>query len=472
MSLIHPVILSGGSGTRLWPVSRKAYPKQFAPLVGEESLYQMTLRRFAAPGYAAPLVMTGDTFRFLATDQAAELGLSDARVVVEPVGRDTAPAILTAALMLEETPDALMLVAPSDHVIADPEAFHVAVGKGAEAARSGAFVTFGVTPDRPETGYGYLELVARPEDGAAVALKSFREKPDLETAQAMLKAGGYLWNAGIFLMRVSDLIAAFETHAPDLVGPARAAIAGGAEDLGFFRLEMEAYKATRAISFDYAIMERAERVMAVPLTSGWSDLGAWDTLWQAAGPDAAGNALIGPVTALDCHDSYLRSESEGMQLVGLGLEGIVAVAMPDAVLVADKSRAQDVKAVVDTLRSATVAQAEDYPRFHRPWGWYETLCIDTRFQVKRIMVKPGGVLSLQSHHHRSEHWIVVAGTAEVTIGEETRLVTENEGVYIPLGAVHRMANPGKLPMYLIEVQTGAYLGEDDIVRYEDIYNRA
>src|SRR6056297_29107 len=471
-SLIHPVILCGGSGTRLWPVSRKAFPKQFAPLLGKESLYQMTLRRFAGEGYAAPLVMTDDAFRFMATDQAADLGLSDARVVVEPAGRDTAPAILTAALLLEETPDALILVAPSDHVITDPEAFHAAVRKGAEVARSGVFVTFGITPDRPETGYGYLELAALPENGAAVELRSFREKPDLATAQAMLEAGSYLWNAGIFLMRVSDLIAAFETHAPDLVDPARTAITAGTEDLDFFRLEAEAYGKIHAISFDYAIMERAERVMTVPLDGGWSDLGAWDTLWQAAGPDAEGNAATGAVTMLDCRDSYLRSESDSIWLVGLGLRNVVAVAMPDAVLVADKTRSQEVKAVVDALRAANVVQADDYPRFHRPWGWYETLCIDTRFQVKRIMVKPGGVLSLQSHHHRSEHWIVVAGTAEVTISEETRLLTENESVYIPLGAVHRMANPGKLPMYLIEVQTGAYLGEDDIVRYEDIYNRA
>jgi mannose-1-phosphate guanylyltransferase/mannose-6-phosphate isomerase len=314
-------------------------------------------------------------------------------VVVEPVGRDTAPAILTAALMLEDTPDALMLVAPSDHVIPDADAFRAAVAEGAEAARTGAFVTFGVTPDRPETGYGYLELDGDVDGSGAVPLKSFREKPDLETAQAMLASGGFLWNAGIFLMRVSDLIAAYQTHAPDMIGPCRAAIDTGAEDLGFLRLGAEAYGQAEAISFDYAIMERVDRVAAVPLTSGWSDLGAWDTLWQAAGPDADGNATSGPATLLDCRDSYLRSESDGIRLVGLGLEGIVAVAMPDAVLVADKSRAQDVKAVVDTLRAAEVAQADDYPRFHRPWGWYETLCLSDRFQVKRIMVKPGGVLS-------------------------------------------------------------------------------
>ena len=470
--MIHPVILCGGSGTRLWPVSRKAYPKQFAPLMGPDSLYQMTLKRFAAEGFGAPLVMTGDAFRFLATDQAQAVGLSDARVVVEPVGRDTAPAILTAALMLEETPEALMLVAPSDHVIGDPAAFRDAVLRGAEAARTGAFVTFGVAPTRPETGYGYLELDGTPAGGAAVPLKSFREKPDLATAKAMLAEGGYLWNAGIFLMRVGDLIAAFETHAPDMVAPCRAALAVGAADLDFFRLGEAAYADMHAISFDYAIMEKVDRVMAVPLPGGWSDLGSWDALWQSEGPDDAGNATHGAATAIDCRDSYLRSEDETIALVGLGLDNVVAVAMRDAVLVADKSRAQEVKAVVETLRAEAALQADDYPRYHRPWGWYETLCLGERFQVKRIMVKPGGILSLQSHVHRSEHWVVVAGTAEVTIGEEVQLVTENQSVYIPLGQKHRMANPGRLPMYLIEVQTGSYLGEDDIVRYEDIYNRA
>nr|WP_237402576.1 mannose-1-phosphate guanylyltransferase/mannose-6-phosphate isomerase [Rhodovulum sulfidophilum] len=471
--VIHPVILCGGSGTRLWPSSRKAYPKQFAPLIGRESLYQRTLRRFSGGGFAAPLVMTGNEFRFMATEQAAAIGLSDARVVVEPLGRDTAPAILAAALMLErDDPEALMLVAPSDHVIADLPAFLAAVEAGCPPARDGALVTFGVAPDRPETGYGYLELTAPPAGNTPVPLASFREKPDLATAREMLEAGTYLWNAGIFLFRAADAIAAFETHAPELLAPCRAAIAEGQTDLGFFRLAEAPYAGARAISFDYAVMEKASRVMAVPLEGGWSDLGSWDALWAAAGPDADGVVADGAVTAIDCRDSYLRSEDESMQLVGLGLEGVVAVAMRDAVLVADKSRAQEVKSVVETLRADGVAQADQYPRFHRPWGWYETLCLGTRFQVKRIMVRPGGVLSLQSHHHRSEHWIVVSGTAEVTIGEEARLVTENQSVYIPLGTVHRMANPGKLPMYLIEVQTGAYLGEDDIVRYQDIYDRS
>ncbi|MGR3659873.1 MAG: mannose-1-phosphate guanylyltransferase/mannose-6-phosphate isomerase [Paracoccaceae bacterium] len=474
--MIHPVILCGGSGTRLWPSSRKAYPKQFAPLIGIESLYQMTLRRFSGSDFTAPLVMTSDEFRFMATEQAAAIGLEDARVVVEPCARDTAPAILTAALLLAENPDnadpdALMLVAPSDHLIGDLPAFLSAVQAGAKAAQDGALVTFGVTPDRPETGYGYLELSETPTKNNPVPLKSFREKPDQASAVEMIAAGNYLWNAGIFLFRASDVIAAFEQHASVLLDACRSAILNGAEDLNFFRLGATEYGKIEAISFDYAVMEKAQKVIAVPLPGDWSDLGSWDALWQAAEPDKDGVATSGNVTVLDCRDSYLRSEENGIQLVGLGLDGIVAVAMRDAVLVADKSRSQDVKKVVQLLRTEGVAQADHYPRFHRPWGWYETLCIDTRFQVKRIMVKPGGVLSLQSHMHRSEHWVVVAGTAEVTIGEETKLVTENEGVYIPLGTVHRMANRGQLPMYLIEVQTGSYLGEDDIERYEDIYDR-
>ncbi|SNS77864.1 mannose-1-phosphate guanylyltransferase/mannose-6-phosphate isomerase [Tropicimonas sediminicola] len=472
--MIHPVILCGGSGTRLWPSSRKGYPKQFAPLLGESSLYQATLRRLTGPRFTRPLVMTNEEFRFLASQQAAGIGLSDAQVVVEPCLRDTAPAILVAALIVaqDDGDEGLMLVAPSDHVIADLPGFLHAVDRGAEAARSGALVTFGVTPDRPETGYGYLEIARKPDGtGAALPVSSFREKPDVATAAKFLEAGTYLWNAGIFLFRAADVIAAFEAHAPDLVAPARAALDRGREDLNLFRLDPDSYAGSPSISFDYAVMEKAGRVSAVPLDCAWSDLGAWDAIWAAESPDEDGLAIRGPVTAVDCRDSYLRSEEPGLQLVGLGLDGVVAVAMRDAVLVADKSRVQEVKGLVSTLRAGGVDQADDYPRFHRPWGWYETLCIDTRFQVKRIMVHPGGVLSLQSHHHRSEHWIVVSGTAEVTIGDQVKLVTENQSVYIPLGTVHRMANPGKLPMYLIEVQTGAYLGEDDIQRYEDVYGR-
>jgi len=471
-TLIYPIILCGGSGTRLWPSSRKAYPKQFVPLMGDESLFQMTLRRLTGAGFAEPYIMTGDDFRFMATEQAAELGLSDAKVVIEPVGRDTAPAILTAALMLEDTPDALMLVAPSDHVIGDLPEFLASVETAKSAAQTGALVTFGIRPTTPETGYGYLELPKALAGREAVTLKGFVEKPDTATAQSMLDAGNFLWNAGIFLFRVADVLAAFEKYAPDLSGACRAAIKSGSNDLTFFRLDADNYARAREISFDFAIMEKAEFVMAVPTDCAWSDLGSWEALWQAERTNSETSLVTqGPVTAIDCTNSYLRSEEDSVQLVGLGLDDIVAVAMRDAVLVADKSRSQDVKAVVTALRAKNVVQADQYPRFHRPWGWYETLCLDTRFQVKRIMVTPGGALSLQSHHHRSEHWIVVAGTAEVTIGDQVDLVSENESVYIPLGTVHRLANPGKLPMFLIEVQTGSYLGEDDIMRYEDVYDR-
>lgn len=470
--MIIPVILCGGSGTRLWPASRKAYPKQFTKLIGDESLYQMTLRRFTGPDFAAPLIMTGDEFRFMASEQASDIGLADARVVIEPEARDTAPAILSAALLLKDTPDAIMFVAASDHVINDADAFLDAVRKGADAAKDGTLVTFGIAPARPETGYGYLELATAPKDGAPQRLKSFREKPDLETAEKMIAAGNYLWNGGMFMFRVRDVLDAFNTHAADLIAPCTDAIANGEEDLGFLRLSPDHYGKAPSISFDYAIMEKVSSVTAVPFDGGWSDLGSWDALWQTMDQDENGMVTHGLVTSIDSTGSYLRSEEDNIHLVGLGLKDVVAVAMRDAVLVADKSRAQDVKAVVTALRAAKAPQADDYPRFHRPWGWYETLCLGTRFQVKRIMVKPGGVLSLQSHMHRSEHWIVVEGTAEVTIGEDIKLVTENQGVYIPLGAVHRMANRGQLPMYLIEVQTGSYLGEDDIIRYEDIYDRS
>ncbi len=467
--VLHPVILCGGSGTRLWPASRKAYPKQFAPLLGAESLYQATLKRFAGAGFSAPLIMTAETFRFMATDQAQDIGLMDTRVVVEPSPRDTAPAILAAAMMLESNPDDLMLVTPSDHVITDQAAFLEAIELGIAATEQGALVTFGVTPDRPETGFGYLELEVKTKSPAPA--KKFHEKPDLATAEAMLAEGRFLWNAGLFLGRVRDFLAAFDLHAPDIVDPVRAAIANAESDLNFTRLDHVPWQRAKAISIDYAIMEKAEKVAVVPMDCGWSDLGSWQAMWEAAEPDADGNAMSGAATAVDCEGSYLRADGTGQHLVGFGLKNTVAVAMGDAVLVADRTRVQDVKKVVEVLRAAKVGQADDYPRFHRPWGWYETLCLGDRFQVKRIMVKPGGVLSLQSHLHRSEHWVVVAGTAEVTIGDEVKLVSENQSVYIPLGTKHRMVNPGQVAMYLIEVQTGAYLGEDDITRYEDIYGR-
>ena len=469
MSTIHPVVLCGGSGTRLWPSSRKAYPKQFVPLLNNKSLYQDTLTRFAEEGFSAPLVMTNEDFRFLAVEQSHAIGLSDVRIVVEPVGRDTAAAILAAALTLKDTPEDLMLVAPSDHVVQNKSAFHAALDAGRLAADEGALVAFGVTPSRPETGYGYLQLAGRPEGVTSVT--KFTEKPDKRNAQLMLEAGNYLWNAGLFLGRVRDFISAFERYAPDLIEPVRSSVELASHDLGFTRLAVEHFSRARAISVDYAVMENANWLVAVPMDCGWSDLGAWDALWETSVKDDSGNVLAGDVFAIECVSSFLRSEEESMTLVGVGLKDIVAVAMRDAVLISHMSKAQDIREVVVKLRNAGKNQADDYPRFHRPWGWYESLCWDERFQVKRIMVKPGGILSLQSHRHRAEHWVVVAGTAEVTIGDKGRLVTENEGIYIPLGEKHRLANPGKVPVHLIEVQTGAYLGEDDIVRYEDIYHR-
>lgn len=471
--MIVPAILAGGAGTRLWPASRESYPKQFAPLTGTESLFQATLRRFGGPGFDRPLVMTADAYRFMATEQAAAVGLTDARVVVEPCPRDTGPAILAAALIVaEDDPDTPMLIAPSDHAIADTGRFHEAVEQALEALKAGATgVTFGVTPDRPETAYGYLEVDPQDAGEGPLELWAFREKPDAATAERFVAGGRHLWNAGLYLFRARDLIAAFDTHAPYLTDPCRRAVAEGAQDLTFFRLAPAAYREAKAISFDYAVMESISGASVIALDSGWSDLGSWSVLWEISERDADGVATVGDVTAIDCRDSYLRSEEPSVRLVGMGLDSVVAVAMRDAVLVADRDRAQDVREAVDQLRAAGVPQADSYPRFHRPWGWYETLCREDRFQVKRVMVRPGGSLSLQSHVHRSEHWVVVSGTARTTIGDEVRLVSENEGVYIPLGTVHRLENPGHVPMYLIEVQTGAYLGEDDVTRYEDAYAR-
>lgn len=471
--MIYPTILCGGSGTRLWPLSRKSYPKQFVPLLGPETLFQASARRLHGPGFAPPLVLTNSDFRFIVTEQLAEAGIDPGAILIEPEGRNTAPAVLAAALhVLETDPEAVLLVAPSDHAIPDAVAFRHAVTRGLPAVAAGQIVTFGIPPVRPETGYGYLELTAPPlTGGAPVPLARFVEKPDLARAEAMLAAGTYLWNAGIFLFRAADMLAAFQTHAPEVLAPVRAALAAARADLGFLRLDPKAWAQAPDISIDYAVMERATNLCAVPFGGDWSDLGGWDAVWAAQPRDAAGVATSQGATAIECHDSLLRSESEGVELVGIGLTNVIAVAMNDAVLVADMSRAQEVKKAVEALRTRKAKQAVQFPKDHRPWGWFETLALADRFQVKRIVVHPGASLSLQSHHHRSEHWIVVQGTARVTVDDRVTLVTENQSVYVPLGAVHRMENPGKMPMVLIEVQTGAYLGEDDIIRYDDAYAR-
>lgn len=474
---ITPVLLAGGSGTRLWPLSRKSYPKQFSSLMGQESLFQASARRLSKNGsdleFGKPVTLTNSDFRFIVTEQMAEIGMDPGAILIEPESRNTAPAVLAAAYYLQKNdPDAIMLVAPSDHVIPDKAAFQQAVEKGLRAVENGSLVTFGITPSHPETGYGYLELTEAPNgNGAPIALSKFVEKPDLATAEAMLKAGNYLWNAGIFLFRAADIAEAFAQHAPGLCAPVRAAVDQAETDLGFLRLAPEPWAQADDISIDFAVMERASNLAVVPFGGAWSDLGGWDAVWRESPQDDNGVALSGPASSIECQNTLLRSESENQQIVGIGLDNVMAVAMPDAVLVADMSRAQDVKKAVAVLKDKGALQAQAFPKDHRPWGWFESLVVGGRFQVKRILVHPGASLSLQSHFHRSEHWIVVEGTARVTVDDEVKLVTENQSVYIPLGAVHRMENPGKVPMVLIEVQTGAYVGEDDIVRYEDIYAR-
>ena len=471
---IHPVLLCGGSGTRLWPLSRKSYPKQFVELVGEESLYQASARRLSGPGFAAPIIVTAADFRFVVIEQLAALEMQAADILIEPAAKNTAAAICAAALALDaRAPGALMLVAPSDHVIPEAAQFQAAVEVAAPAALAGQLVTFGIRPDRAETGYGWLELSKPTDDFAPTPqpLHGFVEKPARDKAEALLAGGMHLWNAGIFLFSTSTILQAFRAHAPEVLEGVQAAFDTAESDLSFTRLAPAAWATLPDISIDYAVMERAENLTVVPYAGAWSDLGDWQAVWRDSAGDEAGTVTSGPATALDCENTLLRATSEAQQLVGIGLQDIIAVAMPDAVLVAHKDRAQDVKQAVALLKSHNVPQAETLPRDYRPWGWYESLIVGPRFQVKRIVVHPGAALSLQSHHHRSEHWIVVEGTAKVTVDDRIELISENQSIYIPLGAIHRMQNPGRLPLTLIEVQTGAYLGEDDIIRYEDVYSR-
>ena len=469
--MITPVILCGGSGTRLWPLSRKSFPKQFAALLGGQSLFEQSILRLSGPEFQPPVVVTGSDFRFIVAEQLDTAGIVPGTIMIEPEARNTAPAVLAATLHIAAgNPDALILVAPSDHAVPDPAAFRAAVARGVAAAQAGRIVTFGITPTHAETGYGWLELAAK--GGAdSVPLLRFVEKPALRQAEAMLAAGNFLWNSGIFLFSARTMIAAFAAHSPAMIPAVQGSVDGGRVDLGFLRLDLEAWAAAEAISIDYAVMERAENLSAVAYGAGWNDLGGWDAVGREMGSDDRGVSHSGAVTAIDCDDTLLRSESDGVELVGIGLQNMIVVAMNDAVLVADRSRSQDVKQAVEALKAKGAKQAEAFARDHRPWGWFETLALSDRFQVKRIVVHPGAALSLQSHMHRSEHWIVVSGTARVTINDTVQLLSENQSVYIPLGAVHRMENPGKVAMVLIEVQTGAYLGEDDIIRYEDVYAR-
>jgi len=473
--LIHPVLLCGGSGTRLWPLSRKSYPKQFVKLMGEESLFQASARRLSGANFAPPSVVTGSDFRFMVVEQLAAVEITPQQIMTEPSARNTAAAICAAAVALDaKNGDSLMLVAPSDHVILNAGSFRESVEAAVPTALAGQIVTFGIRPDRADTGYGWLELTTKTLEGTLPApqpLSSFVEKPNKENAEALLAGGMHLWNAGIFLFSTSTILEAFAEYAPGTLQGVRNAYAAAETDLGFTRLAAEPWSELEDISIDYAVMERAPNLSVMPFSGPWSDLGDWQAIWREGDADGDGVVTNGPSTALDCKNTLLHATIETQELVAMGLENIIAVAMPDAVLVAHKDRAQDVKKAVAKLKVNGAAQAETLPRDYRPWGWYESIALGARFQVKRIVVNPGAALSLQSHNHRSEHWVVVEGTAKVTIDDEVQTITENQSVYIPLGAVHRMENPGKLPLTLIEVQTGSYFGEDDIIRYDDVYAR-
>lgn len=468
---IVPVILSGGSGTRLWPASRESYPKQLLPLVSDRPMIVETaLRAPASGGFAPPVVVSNEAHRFIIAEQLREAGVAGTRIVLEPAGRNSAPAIAAAAVLVaEEDPATPLWMMAADAAIADVAALHRAVAIGAAAARAGRIVTFGMTPTAPETGYGYIEKGA-PLAGidGAFAVARFIEKPDAATAAQYLAGGQHLWNSGMFLFTAATLIAELERHAPDLLAAVRCSVAERTTDLDFIRLGA-AFKDSPSISLDYAVAEKTDRAAVVPAAIGWSDVGSWAALWALGSRDADGNVAIGDVVLEDARNCYVRSQ--GPLVAVLGLEDAVVVADEDSVLAMPRSRAQDVKRIVDRLKAAKRKEASEHRRMYRPWGFYEGLITGERFQVKRIVVRPGGRLSLQKHFHRAEHWVVVNGTAVVTRDAETLLVRENESVYLPLGCVHRLENPGKIPLALIEVQSGPYLGEDDIVRIEDVYGR-
>ncbi len=467
---VVPVILSGGSGTRLWPMSRELYPKQFLPLLGDESLFERTLMRVqGVEGVRAPIVVCNEEHRFMAAEQLRRVGVDEWAILLEPVGRNTAPAIAVAALeAVERHGDAVLLVLPADHMIRDVAAFHRATYIGTRAAEQGWLVTFGVVPAHPETGFGYIRRGEACSEGL-FRVAEFVEKPDAETARRYVEAGDYYWNSGMFLFLASRYLHELALHEPRMTEACRHAFEARVRDLDFFRLHEAHFAASPADSIDYAVMERTDRAVVVPLDAGWSDVGSWHALWAAEDHDAQGNVLVGDVIAEDTRGCYVHATHR--LVAALDLEDVVVVETADAVMVAPRARSQDVKRIVERLKAAGRDEARVHRKVYRPWGAYETLDAAERFQVKHITVNPGQSLSLQLHHHRSEHWIVVRGTARVTLRGETLLLGENESIYIPLGAEHRLENPGKIPLELIEVQSGSYLGEDDIVRLEDRYGR-
>jgi mannose-1-phosphate guanylyltransferase / mannose-6-phosphate isomerase len=470
---IHPVILSGGAGTRLWPLSRASYPKQLLKLSSERTMLQDTVARgLSDVGFAPPLLVCNEDHRFLVDDQLQQIGIKPQAILLEPMARNTGPAIAAAALwLLARDPDALMLVQPSDHVIASPTDFHRAVMRGLAAAQEGRLVTFGIKPVRPDTGYGYIQSGdALTNADGVFGVDRFVEKPDRETAQRFVDSGAFFWNSGIFLLSARAYLGELSRINPNMLNACERAVRDGQEDLAFFRLSAAPFGEAPSLSIDHAVMEHTSRAAVVPVDMAWSDVGSWPALRDIASADAEGNVLQGDVLAERVTNSYIRSE--GRLVAAVGLDNVVVVATDDAVLVADANAATEVSGIVTRLRGQNRSESQQHVTCHRPWGHYRSVDAGERFQVKRITVKPGAKLSLQKHYHRAEHWVVVHGTAIVQRGEERMLVRENESVYIPIGTEHRLENPGKLPLQLIEVQSGPYLGEDDIVRVSDSYGRA
>ncbi len=478
MIQVTPVILCGGSGTRLWPLSRTGFPKQFLALTGQDSLFQQAARRLAMLGandigVASPLIVTGEAHRFLALEQMREIGVAPGAVLLEPVGRNTAPALTLATLAAQAMgEDPLLVVTPSDQTVADTGAFKVAMQAAIREASLGAIVMLGIQPHRPDTAYGYIQ--ADPDSqGRAMGVRRFVEKPDADTARQYLNEGGYFWNAGMFVLKASSWLKALRDFRPDIESATTLAWQGRTQDAPFVRPDQAAFVAISGQSIDYAVMEHCPGaglpIKMIPLDAGWSDLGAWDAVWQVLPKDEHGNAHLGDVLQTDSANTMVHASSRLVSLVGV--KDLIVVETPDAVLVADQARSQDVKHIVAQLQERQREEQALHRKVHRPWGWYDSIDAGERFKVKRIQVKPGASLSLQKHHHRAEHWIVVKGTAEITKGSETLLLTENQSTYIPLGEVHRLTNPGTIPLEIIEVQSGAYLGEDDIVRLEDTHGR-